>query len=106
MKLQTKLTLFNTFSKLVIVILFVLLLPGIIININLQYTDSRLIKQKEKVLQIIKDFGIESYISEGQPYGGYNLLKEKYISLDEVPLSEFADTIENDQRIVEADAIQ
>jgi two-component system sensor histidine kinase ArlS len=106
LKLQTKLTLFNTFSKLVIVILFVLLLPSLIKNINLRYTDTRLIKQKEKVLQIIKDFGIQNYIHNGQPYGSYTLLKEEYISLDQVPLSESVDSIGNDKRVVEGDIIE
>jgi len=106
LKLQTKLTLFNTFSKLVIVLLFVSLLPSLIKNINLRYTDSRLIRQKEKVVQIIKDLGIQNYIHDGQPYGSYTLLKEEYISLDEVPLSQFEDTIVNDQRLVEADTIE
>jgi two-component system sensor histidine kinase ArlS len=106
LKLQTKLTLFNTFSKLVIVVLFVLLLPGLIKNINLRYTDSRLVKQKEKVLQTIKEFGIQNYIyDDGPPYSSYNLLKEEYMTLEEVPLSEFEDTIANEQRKVEKDTI-
>ena len=75
MKLNTKLTLFNTISKLVIVVLFVLLLPLLITKINLNYTDSKLIEQKEKVLQIVKTLGIGNYITEGESYGSYTLLK-------------------------------
>lgn len=106
MKLQAKLTLFNTFSKLVIVVLFVLLLPGLIKNINLKYTDNGLVEQKEKVLQIVKELGIQNYIKDGQPYGSYTLLKKDYISLDEVPLSDFEDTIATAQRLVESDTIE
>ncbi len=105
MKLKTKLTLFNAISKLVIVTLFVLLLPSIIENINRNYTDSRLIKQKDKLLQIVRDKGIQTYIEDGQSYGSYLPLKEEYIGLDEVEADYYADTIQNEKRSVERDTI-
>jgi signal transduction histidine kinase len=106
MRLQTKLTLFNTLSKLVIVVLFVLLLPRLIGNINLNYTDNRLRKQKDKVLQKIDSLGIEQYMPDGKPYGSYTLLKEEYVGLEESPPSYHLNTIENSERIVEGDTIQ
>nr|WP_294942211.1 ATP-binding protein [uncultured Mucilaginibacter sp.] len=105
MKLKTKLTLFNAISKLVIVTLFVLLLPSIIESINRNYTDERLIKQKDKLLQIVREKGIQSYIEDGQSYGSYLPLKEEYISLDEVEPEYYADTIQNEKRAVERDTI-
>jgi two-component system sensor histidine kinase ArlS len=105
LKLKTKLTLFNTISKLVIVVLFVLLLPAIIENINKNYTDSRLVKQKNKLLQIVKERGIESYIENGESYGSYLPLKEEYISLDQVEPGYYLDTIQDEQRLVERDTI-
>ena len=105
MKLKTKLTLFNTISKLVIVILFVLLLPSIIENINTNYTDSRLVKQKDKLLQIVKERGIQTYIENGESYGSYLPLKEEYISLDEVDPQYYSDTIQDEKRLVERDTI-
>jgi two-component system sensor histidine kinase ArlS len=105
LKLKTKLTLFNAISKLVIVTLFVLLLPSIIENINRNYTDNRLIKQKDKLLQIVRDKGIQTYIEDGQSYGSYLPLKEEYISLDEVEPEYYADTIQNERRLVERDTI-
>jgi two-component system sensor histidine kinase ArlS len=105
-KLQTKLTLFNTTSKLVIVLLFVALLPVLIKNINQTYTDSRLRKQKDKLLQIIKSDGIGTYIQRDQPYGSYTPLKEEYISLDTVGPKDFLDTIKNEKRLVEQDTIE
>ncbi|RCH53709.1 sensor histidine kinase [Mucilaginibacter hurinus] len=106
MKLNTKLTLFNTISKLVIVVLFVLLLPLLITRINQSYTDSKLVKQKDKVLQIVKTLGIGNYITDGESYGSYTLLKEEYVSLDEVTPDQFLDTIQNERRIVEGDTIE
>jgi two-component system sensor histidine kinase ArlS len=106
LKLGTKLTLFNTISKLVIVVLFVLLLPALIKNINQNYTDNWLHKQKEKVLQIIKGPGIKNYIQNGEGYGSYNaLLKEEYVSLEVDSSGEHIDTIKNEKRLVEGDTI-
>jgi two-component system sensor histidine kinase ArlS len=85
--------------------LFILLLPNIIENINKSYTDNRLVKQKEKLLQIVHDKGIRNYIEDGVSYGSYLPLKEEYISLDEVEPSYFLDTIKDEQRLVERDTI-
>jgi len=107
LKLGIKLTLFNTISKLVIVVLFVLLLPTLIRDINQNYTDSWLRKQKDKVLKIVKGPGIKNYIQNGESYGSYNaLLKEEYVSLDVDSASENIDTIVNENRLVEGDTIQ
>ena len=105
MRLKTKLTFFNAISKLVIVTLFILLLPNIIENINKSYTDNRLIKQKDKLLQIVREKGIKNYIEDGESYGSYLPLKEEYISLDEAPPNFLLDTIKDEQRIIERDTI-
>jgi len=101
LKLETKLTLFNTLSKLVIVVLFVLLLPSLIKNINQNFTDSKLRKQKNKLLQIIKSSGVND-----QVYATYSPLKEEYYSLDEDSIDEKLDTIKNEPRKIEGDTIQ
>jgi len=107
LKLGTKLTLFNTISKLVIVVLFVLLLPTLIRDINRSYTDNWLRRQEEKVLKIVKGPGISNYIQNGESYGSYNaLLKEEYVSLDVDSLNNNIDTIINESRLVEGDTIQ
>ncbi|HZX59006.1 MAG TPA: sensor histidine kinase, partial [Mucilaginibacter sp.] len=100
MKLGTKLTLFNTISKLVIVVLFVLLLPVLIRDINTKYTDNWLRNQKDKVLKLVQGPGINNYIKNGEGYGSYNaLLKEEYISMDIDSASEKIDTIVNEPRV-------
>nr|WP_183562129.1 HAMP domain-containing sensor histidine kinase [Mucilaginibacter sp. SP1R1]MBB6150277.1 signal transduction histidine kinase [Mucilaginibacter sp. SP1R1] len=99
MRLRTKLTLFNAISKLVIVVLFVLLVPVLIRNISSNYVDSKLTKQKNKLLQIVKTRGIEAYIENGESYGSYLPLKEEYISLDEVEPNYFSDTIKRGKRL-------
>ncbi|TSJ40380.1 HAMP domain-containing histidine kinase [Mucilaginibacter corticis] len=101
MKLNTKLTLFNAISKLVIAILFVLLLPVLIRNINQNFTDTNLHKQKNKILHIIHTSGIKDNV-----YATYSPLKEEYYSLDEDSLNEKLDTIKNEKRKIEGDTIE
>ncbi len=107
MKLRTKLTLFNTISKLVIVTLFVALLPALINNINQNYTDARLRKQKDKVMQTIRTQGIKSYIPTGEDnYAAYTPIKDVYVSLEEDSAAREPDDIINSPRKVEGDTIQ
>ncbi|MDR3695517.1 HAMP domain-containing sensor histidine kinase [Mucilaginibacter sp.] len=100
MKLRTKLTLYNTISKLVLVTLFVLLLPVLIRNINQNFTDNKLRRQKKKVLGIIKTSGIKNNL-----YAAYSPLKDQFYSLDEDSLEENLDTIRNEKRKIEGDTI-
>ena len=87
--------------------LFVLLLPTLIRDINRNYTDNWLRRQKDKVLKIVKGPGIKNYIQNGESYGSYNaLLKEEYVSIDVDSLNEDIDTIVNENRLVEGDTIQ
>ena len=106
MKLQTKLTLFNAISKLVIVVLFVLLLPTLIRNINQNYNDNRLHKQEEKAIVLIQKQGIGAFMENGEPYSSYTLLKDEYISIDTTDGSiGKLDTITQQKRKVEGDTI-
>ena len=83
-----------------IVTIFVLLLPMLIKNINQDYTDSKLQKQKNQVLKIVKASGIKDYV-----YTYYSPLKEEYYSLDEDSLHERLDIIKNEKRKIEGDTI-
>ena len=106
MKLQTKLILFNAISKLVIVVLFVLLLPTLIRNINQNYNDNRLHKQEEKAIVLIQKQGIGAFMENGEPYSSYTLLKDEYISIDTTDGSiGKLDTITQQKRKVEGDTI-
>ena len=101
MRLKTKLTLFNAISKLAIVTLFVLILPSIITLVNQSFTDSKLRKQKNQLLDIIKKSGVDDYV-----YATYSPLKEEYYSLDLDSLNEDIDTIKVESRKIEGDTIQ
>ncbi|MXV14647.1 sensor histidine kinase [Hufsiella ginkgonis] len=106
MKLHTKLTLFNTLSKLVIVVLFVMLIPLLTRKINQSFIDNRLLKQKDKVMQVIDSLGIRYYMPDDSSYGSYTMLKEEYIALDRYSSPVQLDTIANERRMVERDTIE
>ncbi|MFD2147750.1 histidine kinase dimerization/phospho-acceptor domain-containing protein [Mucilaginibacter antarcticus] len=108
MKLKTKLTLFNAISKLVIAVFFVLLVPLLIKNISHNYVDKNLIKQKNKFLQIVKQQGLDNYITAEDDYGSYYLpLKEEYLTIETDSLPDHrVDTIKNERRLVERDTIE
>ena len=104
MKLLTKLTLFITLSKLMIVVLFVALLPSLVSVVSSQYTNYYLGQQKKKVLNVIDKNGVDYYLQGDSAYASYTMLKEEYISL--VPAeSNVRDTIETSRRIVEDDTL-
>lgn len=105
MKLNSKLTLFITLSKLAIVLLFVLTLPYLTGRIARTYTDYYLQQQKEKVLEVVARNGVESYLQGEASYGSYTMLKEEYISLEPVEEGFTLDTIYTDERIIEQDTL-
>jgi signal transduction histidine kinase len=105
MKLLTKLTIFITGSKLLIVALFVILLPLLVSKVSFEYTNYYLGQQKKKVLAIIQKNGIDYYLQGDSAYGSYTMLKEEYISLLPLGSEQVKDTIETSQRIIESDTL-
>ncbi|NEM96842.1 sensor histidine kinase [Pontibacter burrus] len=108
MRLQSKLTLFSAVSKIVVVLLLVALLPPLINRVAMVNTDHRLNEKKDSVLDIISNQGIENFVAEGSEgaYGSYNLLKEEFISIEQIPEPIALDTIENSLRKVENEIVE
>eukprot|EP01132_Coremiostelium_polycephalum_P012250 gene12250-14979_t len=92
-------------SKLAIVILFILLLPSLVKQIALEYTNYTLKEQKKKVLDIVQKNGLHYYLEKDSAYGSYTMLKEEYISLAPAAPGLKVDTIKNARRIVEKDTL-
>lgn len=107
MKLQTKLALFNLLSKLVFSALFIGFLPLIIERINTRQTDNELIDKREEVIDLISEVGIEPFMTSAtnDGFGSYNILKEEFISLERVDLSQEWNFIDVTQRLIEDEAI-
>lgn len=105
MKLLSKITLYTTLSKTIIVLLFIWLLPGIVKDVTSQYTNYILKEQKKKVLDNIHKRGIDYYFEGDSSYGSYTLLKEEFIALETVRNHSPVDSIFTDSRIVENDTL-
>lgn len=107
MKLQSKFAVYNTLSKVVIILVFVIIMPVVIKEVAIMNTDRQLQEKKEEVLFILKDAGISSFIEEGSTdgYGSYNLLKEEFISLEETDSTLHLDGIENSPRMVDEEVV-
>ena len=107
MKLQTKLALFSLLAKLVFSALFIGFLPLIIERINTLQTDNDLIKKRETVIKLISEVGIEPFITDDtvNGFGSYNILKDEFISLERVDLTEDWNFIEVTKRLIEGEAI-
>lgn len=105
MKLSTKLTLFITGSKLIIVLVFVLALPFLVKQIASEYTNYTLKQQRKKVLDIIKKNGADYYFQGEDNYGSYTMLKEEFIALLPAEANLEMDTIKNSQRLIEGDTL-
>ncbi len=105
MKLSTKLTLFITGSKLIIVLVFVLALPFLVKSIASEYTNYTLKQQRKKVLDIVKKSGVDYYLQGEDNYGSYTMLKEEFIALLPVKDNLKMDVIKNSQRLIESDTL-
>jgi len=105
LKLLTKLTLFITLSKLLIVVLFVLLLPSLVNYASFQYSNYYLNQQKKKVLAVISENGVDYYLQGDSAFASYTMLKEEYISLLPAEDAHVRDTIETSQRVVGEDTL-
>ncbi len=105
MKLLSKLTLFITLSKLLIVVLFVLLLPSLVGYVSFQYSNYYLRQQKQKVVSEIKQNGVDYYLQGDSAFASYTMLKEEYISILPAGGERVKDTIETSRRVVGEDTL-
>lgn len=105
MKLLTKLTLFTTVSKAVIVLLFVWLLPLMVERVAFNYTNYLLRQQEKKVFATIEKNGIDYYLEGDSSYGSYTMLKEEYISLEQTRHLSLPDTLLTSKRMIEGDTL-
>jgi signal transduction histidine kinase len=107
MKLKIKLALFNLLSKLAFAGIFLLLMPYLIQRINLTQIDNDLVSNREKVISLISKIGIEPFITSdtSDAFGSYDILKEEFVSLEKVSLTEDLNQIEIATRLIDNEEI-
>lgn len=107
MKLSSKLVLYNFLSKMFIAFAFIVILPTAVDRINIIQTDRELVEKKERIMDLISESGIDSYMlaDSSDAFASYNILKEEFISIEND--STYADiySIENTQRVIDDETI-
>lgn len=105
MKLATKLILFISGSKFIIVGLFILVLPVLVGEIASEYTNYMLRMQRAEVMQTIHKNGLDYYLQGENEYGSYTMLREEYIALEQTDHAVLQDTIRDAKRVIEGDTL-
>jgi len=108
LKFKSKLALFNALSKVVIVTALLFIVPWIVSKITINETDDVLIHKLEHVTVLIDSLGIEEYIdmdADFRAFGSYNILKEEFISIEQLEKDTLIDIIQYSQRIIEDEVV-
>jgi len=108
LKLKTQLALFNALSKAIIISFIVLIVPWLVSNITMHDTDDLLIQKLDKVTLLIDSLGIDNYINidaELKSYGSYNILKDEFISIEQISNDTLIDIIQYSQREIENEIV-
>lgn len=109
LKLKSKLALFNALSKVFIVTTLLLLVPWIVSEITIRDTDDLLIRKLDQVIELVDSLGIDAYINmdnEIKAFGSYNILKEEFISIEQLERDTLIDIIQYSQRIIDGELVE
>ena len=108
LKLKSQLALFNALSKALIITLLFFFVPWLVSEISIKDTDDVLIQKLDQVIELVDSLGIEAYIdmdAEFKAFGSYNILKEEYISIEQIQNDSIVNAIQFSQRIIEDDLV-
>jgi signal transduction histidine kinase len=81
MKLQVKLALYNTLTKVAIILFTGLLILLSIEKISYNHIEVRLENDKEQTLRSLSSEEISSFLASQKAYTDYNILREEYITI-------------------------
>lgn len=107
-KLKNKLVLINALTKVFLAGLIIFIIPWWVSRISINETDDALINQLDQVLLLIDSLGIENYIdqdAELKSFGSYNILKDEYISIEELYTDSLIQYIDFTQRAIEGEIV-
>ncbi|KQR68143.1 HAMP domain-containing sensor histidine kinase [Pedobacter sp. Leaf176] len=85
MKLQVKFSLYNAITKIAIIVILGSIILFSIDRIAYHQLDNRLIKKKGKIIKNLNDAEIDSLLNNEQTFTDYNILKEEFIILTDIP---------------------
>ena len=87
MKLQIKLALYNTLTKLAIIIITGLLILFSLENITYKHIKARLEEKKDELINHLSSAEINQIINQRKAIADYNILKDEYIFLTRLPFA-------------------
>jgi len=85
MKLQVKFSLYNAITKIAIILVLGAIIIFSLDRLAYNQFDNRLIKKKNKIIENLTDNEIDSLLNKEQSFTDYNILKEEFIVLTDIP---------------------
>ena len=85
MKLQVKFSLYNAVTKIAIILLLGAAILFSLEKLAYNQLDNRLIKKKNKIIKNLTDSEIDSLLNNQDSFTDYNILKEEFIVLQDIP---------------------
>lgn len=85
MKLQVKFSLYNAITKIAIILVLGAIIIFSLDKLAYNQFDNRLIKKKNKIIRNLTDNEIDSLLNKEQSFTDYNILKEEFIVLTDIP---------------------
>jgi len=85
MKLQVKFSLYNAITKIAIILVLGAIIIFSLDRLAYNQFDNRLIKKKNKIIRNLNDNEIDSLLNKEQSFTDYNILKEEFIVLTDIP---------------------
>ncbi|MBC7567532.1 MAG: HAMP domain-containing histidine kinase [Pedobacter sp.] len=84
MKLQVKLALYNTLTKVAVITILGVAILFSINRISIRHIQQRLLQKKDKLVSNLSNVEINDLLTKRGTYTDYNMLKEEYIILQQV----------------------
>jgi signal transduction histidine kinase len=85
MRLQFKLALYNTLTKIAIIAFLGILILVSINRISIHHIQQRLLQKKSRLIANLSTVEVNDLLTQQRTFTDYNLLKEEYIILKQIP---------------------
>lgn len=105
MKLQVKFSLYNAVTKIAIILLLGAAILFSLDRLAYNQLDNRLIKKKNKIIKNLNRSEIDSLLNKQDSFTDYNILKEEFIILTDIPdhQKDSLPTVYTERREIEGD---
>ena len=85
MRLQVKFSLYNAVTKIAVILVLGSIILFSLDKLAYNQLDNRLLKKKNKIIEHLNDNEIDSLLNKEQSFTDYNILKEEFIILTDIP---------------------